>query len=223
VIKVNFTITVDTGNIEKDIITTINNYSTEEMSKFINAIKLYKDNYTIKGKPIFFRYSDCEQIISSIRDFTKVPLEIRKKIKERTRRIDTEQIFLGLSNEKSIKNEFLRTLIETFGDKIDTKQKFCDALSNDKYDSQFYNQCLKIISSDEYFNKFLDYDNNINIFNRKYTQEEYVLELSKILGYQEHDIHKDNPVYKYQFINFNMLLRYLKLRKIINVDIKMLG
>lgn len=219
----NFTITVDTNNIEKDIIETIRNFSKEQMDKLIKSIKFKKDGNNIKGDAIFFRYPDCEQILLSLTDFTKVPFDIRKKIKERTRRVDTELIFIHLLTPEKVKNEFTKNIIELVQDRINIEQKFCDTLSNDRYNSQFYNICFKIISSEEYFQKFLNYSNNLDIFDSKYTQEDYVFELANILGYQAQSIYKENSIYKYPITTYNMLLRYLKLRKIVNVDIKMLG
>lgn len=218
-----FTITVDTGNIEQDILTTIKSYSDKQLAALIDSINFKKEGNNIIGKSIFFRYPDCQLIIDSITDITKVPLETRKIMRNRTKRIDIESLFLGLSDIESVKSDLIKKILELISNKIDVTQKFCNILSNDKYDFNFYNLCFKIISSDEYFNKFLDYNNNINIFGSKYKQEDYVLELSRILGYQEHDIYKENPVYKYPIVSFNMLLRYLKLRKIVNVDIPMLG
>ena len=58
VINMTFTISIDTKNIEQDVLTTIKNFSEEEMKQFISAIKLKNDNSEIKGTSIFFRYLD---------------------------------------------------------------------------------------------------------------------------------------------------------------------
>ena len=219
----NFTITVDTGNIEKDIISTIKKYNAHEMKVFLNAIKLKKEEEKIYGQPIFFRYPDCEKTLASITDVSKVSLETRKFVKKRTKRIDTEILFINLSNPQNKETEFIKELINLISDKIDIRRKFYEALANEKYNEKFYDLCFKIISLDEYYDKFLKYEENKELFGHNYTQEDYVLALSNILGYQHKDINKANPVYKYPIVTFNMFLKYLNLRKIINVDIKMLG
>lgn len=219
----NFIINIDTGNKEQDVWNTINNFSQEQLQQFIESITLKRDNSTIVGRAIFFRYPDGKALFESIEDISKVPLSTRKKIKERTYRLNTEDLFIGLHNKENIKSDLVRKIINKIANKINIRKKFSEVLSNDKYNSNFYNLCFTIISSDEYFNKFLNYDKNISLFGKKYTQEDYVIELSKILGYQENDISKTNSVYKYNFITSDMINRYLKLRKLINIDIKMLG
>lgn len=219
----NYTIIADTGNIEQDVWTTIDNFSNEQMEQFIEAIRLKKDNSNITGESIFFRYPDCEQFLSSVEDATKVPFETRKLIRKRTYRLDTEKLFIGLSNIEKVTSDLENRIINKIRNKIDIRKRFCNALANDKYNSNFYEMCFKIISSDEYFYKFIQYDENIETFQSEYSQEEYLLELSNILGHQEHDINNSNPVYKYSLITSDMLSRYLKLRKIVNIDIKALG
>lgn len=219
----NFTIIVDTGNIEQDVWTTINNFQPEQMKQFIEAIKLKRDDSNITGISIFFRYPDCQKLLSSINDVTKVPIQIRKLIREKTYRLDTETILMGLSNIENVKNQLIRQIINKIHKQIDIRKIFSEALSNEKYNSNFYNLCFEIISSDEYFNKFLNYNENKELFGTNFNQQDYVFEISKILGYQEKDINQSNSVYKYHFITLNMLNRYIELRKKINVDLKMLG
>lgn len=219
----NFTITIDTGNIEQDIISTIDNFTQEQLNKFIDSINLKKDNSNITGNAVFFRYPDCEEILASIKDRTKVPLATRKIIKKRTYRLDTENIFLGLLKVENTKSALIQKILTKIKGKIDIKKKYCEVLSNDTYDYNFYDLCFKILSSDEYYNKFINYNENTDTFGTKYTQEEYILEISKILGYQEKEIAVTNSVYKYNFITQNMLDKYKQLRNIINVDIKLLG
>lgn len=219
-----FIINVDTGNIEQDVFSTISNFSEEQMKEFIESIKLKKDiNGNISGELLIFRYPDCEKIILTTKDVTKLPIDIKKLIIRRTYRINADE-FLTMNFEilkdKDIRIKFIFNRIYSV---LNKKRIFIDVISNDRYDSNFYELCFEIISSDDLFNKFLHYDENIEIFGKNFTQEDYVFELSKILGYAELDICKENPIYKYNFITQDMLDRYLSLRKVINVDIRMLG
>lgn len=218
-----FTISVDTKNIEQDVLTTIENFSDEQMEQFISSIKLKNDNSNITGISIFFRYPDCQQFLASVKDATKISPQIRKLMRDRTYRIDTETILKGIHNKENIKSETIRKIIEKIEHQIDVPKIFSDVLSNDKYSSHFYNKCFQIISSDEYFIKFLNYHTNTQLFGEKITPEDYVIEISKILGFQEKDICEDNSVYKYLSITDDMKKRYSHLRKIINVDIPLLG
>lgn len=219
----NFTITTNTGNIEQDVWNTINNFNEEEQTKFIQAIKLKKEDSNITGTSIFFRYPECQQLLSSIEDATKVPLQTRKMIRDKTYRLDTENILTNLSNQEKTKNELINKIISNFKTKININEKIIEVLANDKYDKNFYNLCFAIISSNDYFNKFINYNDNLEIFKNQYTQKEYVYQLSQLLGFQEKEIYQENPIYKYQIITQDMIIRYKQLRKIINVDIEMLG
>ena len=218
-----FTINIDTGNIEKDVLTTIKNFSNEEMQQFISAIKLKNDNSEIKGTSIFFRYLDSQQFLASVKEPTSIPIEIRTKIRKRTHRLDSDIILKAINNPNEIKSENLKEIIEIIKDKIDVTKQFTEALSNAKYSQDFYNLCLLIISSDEYFNKFINYNQNTELFGVNITQKEYIIEISKMLGYQEKEINLNNPIYQYLSITDDMKQRYHILRELINVDIILLG
>lgn len=218
----NFIITTNTGNIEQDVWNTIINFNKEDLTKFIQSIKLKKEQSNITGTSIFFRYPECQQLLSSIEDVTKVPLQKRKMIREKTYRLDTELIFTNLLTPEHLKNDLLNKIINKFQNQINFRNIFSEALSNNKYNTNFYNLCFEIISSDINFNKFINYHENLDLFG-EFPQEEYILELSKIFGYQEQEIYKLNPIYKYQIITEDMINRYKQLRKIVNVDITMLG
>ena len=218
-----FTINIDTGNIEQDVLTTIKNFSNEEMQQFISAIQLKNENSQIKGTSIFFRYLDSQQFLASVKDPTNIPIETRIKIRKRTHRLDSDIILKAINNQNEIKSKNLKEIIEIIKDKIDVSKKFTESLSNDKYSQKFYNLCLLIISSDEYFNKFLNYDQNAKLFGIHITPKEYVIEISKILGYQEKEIYPNNPIYQYLSITDDMKQRYHILRELHNVDIILLG
>ena len=218
-----FTISIDTKNIEQDVLTTIKNFSEEEMKQFIYAIKLKNDNSEIKGVSIFFRYPDCQQFLTSVKEPTKISIETRTMIRKRTYRLDTELILKGINNKDEIKSENTRKIIEIIKDKIDVSKIFSEVLSNDKYSQEFYNLCLSIISSEEHFNKFINYNQNKKLFGEHITPKEYVIEISKILGFQEKEIYPNNPIYQYLTITEEMKQRYHILREMIDVDIILLG
>lgn len=219
----NFTISVDTGNIELDVWNTIANFSDEQVKQFIEAIGLKKHNSNIVGKSIVFRYSECEKILAGIDKPTQVSTDIRKILREKTYRLDTEIFLLKNFELKNIESLQLQGILEKINKEIDVRKKFVEALTNDKYNYDFYDTCFEIISNDELFDKFLKYDENIKMFDKNFTQEDYLLELSKILGNKSEEICISNPIYRYQILNQTMLDRYTKLRKLINVDIKILG
>lgn len=218
-----FTIKVDTGNIEQDVLTTIKNFSKEEKEQFIQAIKLKNENSKIEGESIFFRYYDCQKFLSTLKDPTKISIETRKNMRKRTYRLDTDILLKGINNPNQIKSENTREIVEIIKDKIDLSKKISEVLSSEKYSQEFYNLCLLIISSDEYFNKFINYNQNIKLFGEHITQKEYVIEISKMLGYQEKEICQTNQIYNYLNITNDMKRRYHVLREMINVDIIMLG
>lgn len=217
-----FIIGFDTGNIERDVFCTIASFSEEQMIDFIESIKLKKDdNGNICSEPLIFRYPDCHEIISTTKKLTELSSDSRKLILRRTYRMNADE-FLTMDIFKKEMYDFSLS-IKKICMSLNRKKIFIDAISNDKYDSIFYNLCFEIISSEEMFDKFLHYNENNQIFGERFTQEDYVFELGKLLGYEQNDIYGENPIYKYDFITPDMLNRYLRLRKIVNVDIKMLG
>ena len=218
-----FTIITNTNNLEQDVLTTIENFSNEQLEQFILAVKLKNENSEIKGISIFFRYLECQQLLNSTEDPTKLPQEKKTMIRKGTYRLDTAQILKSINNKQEIKTEIIRKIIEKIEDKINIQEIFIETLINDKYTKDFYNLCFSIISSEEYFNKFLNYYQNREIFGDNITPEEYIIEISKILGFQEKEINQDNPVYQYLTITEEMKNRYYQLRNIINVDIILLG
>ena len=218
-----FTIITNTNNLEQDVLTTIENFSNEQLEQFISALKLKNENSEIKGISIFFRYPECQRLLTSTEEPTKLPQEIKTMIRKGTYRLDTAQILKAINNKQEIKTEVTRKIIEKIEHKINTQEIFSEILINDKYTQDFYNLCFSIISSEEYFNKFLNYHQNIEIFGKNITPEEYIIEISKILGYQEKEINLNNPVYQYITITEGMKKRYHQLRNMINVDIALLG
>ena len=219
-----FIISSDTGNKEDDIFNTIYNFTEHEMGEFREAIKLKRDkNGEISGESLIFRYPDCQEIISTTKDITKLSAEKKKLILKRTTRINSDY-FLTMEferdNTSNFRLDFIYNKIYLI---LDRKAIYINIISNERYNFDFYNRCFEIISSDELFLKFLNFDENKEFFGEDYSKEEYVLELSRILGYGSFDICKDNLVYRYNFITQDMINRYLSLRNIINVDIEMLG
>jgi len=218
-----FTMITNTNNLEKDVLATIENFSNEQLEQFISAIKLKNENSEIKGISIFFRYPECQQLLTSTEEPTKLPQEKKAMIRKGTYRLDTAQILKGINNTQEIKTEVNRKIIKKIEHKINTQEIFSEILINDKYTQDFYNKCFSIISSEEYFDKFINYHQNIEIFGKNITPEEYIIEISKILGYQEKEINLNNPVYQYLTITEEMKKRYYKLRNMINIDIIILG
>ena len=218
----NFVINYDSGNIEQDIFDTINNYTSSELLNFINSIKFKRESGQIVGNSIVFRYPDCIETLASIKDISKVTIETRKFVKSRSYRLNFEELLLKYLNIKETKYPLIDRLSSKLEGQINIRKMFCDVIANEKYDSRFYEICFDIISSDEVFNKFIKYDNNKKLFG-KYSKNEYVLEISKILGYQEFEICSSNPVYKYNLVDEDMKKRYFQLRDIVNVDLDMLG
>lgn len=217
-----FIINMDTGNIEYDVIKTIENFNEEELTKLIDAIKLKIENDNLVGESIFFKYPDYDNLFKTARESKQISIETRKMIRNRICRLDSDSILTAINNSENIKSKIVSIIIEKLKNKINIQEKIINAIINDKYNNNFYNLCLKIISTDEYFNKYINYNENIDVFGTKYSQKEYLLEISKLLGYQEKEIEKNNPIYKYQIITEQMKTRYLKLRNIINIDIDLL-
>ena len=218
-----FTIKINTNNLEQDVLTTIENFSDEQLEQLISVIKLKKENSEITGISIFFRYSEYQELLTSTDKPTKLPQETKTMIRKGTYRLDSSQILKGINNKQEIKTEINRKIIEKIEHKINPQEIFSEILINDKYSQDFYNLCFSIISSEEYFNKFLNYYQNIEIFGINITPEEYIIEISKILGFQEKEINPNNPVYQYLTITEEMKNRYYQLRNMINVDIVLLG
>ena len=217
-----FIINMDTGNIEYDVIKTIENFNEEELTKLIDAIKLKIENDNLVGESIFFKYPDYDNLFKTARESKQISIETRKMIRNRICRLDSDSILTAINNSENIKSKIVSIIIEKLKNKINIQEKIINAIINDKYNNNFYNLCLKIISTDEYFNKYINYNENIDVFGTKYSKKEYLLEISKLLGYQEKEIEKNNPIYKYQIITEQMKTRYLKLRNIINIDIDLL-
>lgn len=218
----NFTIKYDSGNIEQDVFDTINTYSSLELANFINSIKLKKDKDTVKGNSIVFRYPDCIEIISSIKDVSKISLETRKFVRKRSYRLDVEELLLKYLKIKETNSLLIEKIADKLDKQIDVIYLFCEAISNDKYNTEFYMRCFDILSSEDVFEKFNNYERNKRLFG-EYSQREYVLEISKLLGYHEFEIYKLNPIYKYNLVTTEMKKRYFKLRDLINVDLEILG
>lgn len=218
----NFVINCDSGNIEQDVLDTINNYSQEELLRFIKSIKLKKDGDKIIGGSIVFRYPDCIEVLSSIKDVSKVSLETRKFVRKRSYRLDLEKLLLRYRNIGDSNSFLMDSLSEKLSGQINVREIFCEVISNEKYDKKFYMMCFDILSSEDMFNKFVNYEKYKSLFG-KYTQREYVLEISKLLGHNEYEIYKSNPIYKYNLVTLDMENRYFKLRDLINVDLEMLG
>lgn len=218
----NFVINYDTGNIEDDVFNTINSYSSSELENLINYFKLKRDKGTISGGSLVFRYPDCIETLSSIKDLSKVSIDTRKFVRRRSFRIDIESLLLRYVNNNMNCSSFIDRLSQKLDGQINIRDLFCDVVSNEKYDNKFYQVCFDILSSEEVFNKFIDYENNLNLFG-DFSKEEYVLEISKLLGYENHEIYESNPVYKYNLISFDMKDRYFKLRNLVNVDLDMLA
>ena len=107
-----FTIKTNTNNLEQDVLTTIENFSNEQLEQFISAIKLKKENSEIKGISIFFRYPECQQLLTSTEDPTKLPQDKKTMIRKGTYRLDTAQILKGINNKQDIKTEIIRKIIE---------------------------------------------------------------------------------------------------------------
>lgn len=217
-----FIISYDSGNIEQDVIDTINDYSQENLIELIKSIKFKKDGEKIIGGSIVFRYPDCVDVLSSINDISKVSLETRKFVRKRSYRIDLDKFILKYLNILDSNSLLINFLYNKLKNQIDIRDMFCDILSNENYNKEFYIKCFEIISSEETYNKFLNYDNNRGFFG-EFSPKEYVLEISKLLGYREYEIYKSNPVYKYNLVSPEMEKRYFKLRDIINVDLDVLG
>lgn len=217
-----FTIKYDSGNIEQDVFDTINNYSNDELLEFINSIKLKKDSGKIVGSSIVFRYPDCEEILSSIKDISKVTLETRKFVRKRSFRLDFEKLLLKYLDISDSNSNLIDMLSEKLKGQINVRDIFCDIVSDEEYDKEFYMKCFEILSSNEIFDRFLNFDKYKSYFG-KYSQKDYVLRISKLFGYQELETYISNPIYKYRLVDVEMERRYFKLRDLVNVDLDMLG
>lgn len=218
----NFVINYDSGNIEQDILDTIYSYSYDEMKNLIDAIKFKRDNENIVGGSIVFRYPDCIEVLSSIKDISKVSIETRKFVRKRSYRIDIEKLLLSYLKLSEVDSMLINKLTEKLDGQLHILDKFCDVISNDKYNKKFYMMCFDILSSEDIFDKFLNFEIHSNLFG-EYTQKEYILEISKLFGFQEYEIYSSNPIFKYNLVNYDMKKRYFMLRDLINVDLDMLG
>lgn len=210
----NFIIVKDTGDIDYDILNTIAHFSDEQIEQFIESIKLKNRYNSVGGGWAKFRYSDYDE---------NMALLDGSKVHNRIASISLSEFIEKINNLFAFEEFDLIDKLKRVTSKIDVEKMFIDALANDKYNSNFYNICFQILKSGETFDKFLNYDQNFEIFGENFTQEDYVLELSKILGITTSEINNTNSIYNYPILNQEMLNRYLELRNIINVDIKVLG
>lgn len=214
-----FTIKYDTGNIEQDVLDTIRSFSEDELQTFIEEFKFVNETKNIHGSGIVFRYCDCEELLNSLKetDFKKVSFSDKKKIRDRTFRVDTDRIF------RKVLNPFYEEIFEIVDGKIDVRERFCEIMANGKFDLLFYKRCFDILSSDEMFAKFCDFEDYLELFGSDFSQREYVLQISKMLGYKNTDVMTTNDIFKYGLVDEKMLRKYKKLRSLVNVDLEMLG
>lgn len=218
----NFVINYDSGNIEQDIFDTINNYTSSELLNFINSIKFKRESGQIVGNSIVFRYPDCIETLASIKDISKVTIETRKFVRKRSFRLDFEKLLLKYLDISDSNSNLIDMLSEKLKGQINVRDIFCDIVSDEEYDKEFYMKCFEILSSNEIFDRFLNFDKYKSYFG-KYSQKDYVLRISKLLGYQELETYISNPIYKYRLVDVEMERRYFKLRDLVNVDLDMLG
>lgn len=209
-----FIIDNDTDNIEQDVFNTIINFSDErlqQLSKLIDLTSIYNS--------IYFEYADND---FNFYDETTGERELDGTISnKRFKFLSIEELVALLYSEYNDSN--ITDKIERIFSALDLRGKFIDKISNDNYDCNFYDMCFKILNDEELFELFLNYDENIELFGQKYTKEDYVFELAKILGNSKDDICNDNEIYNYSIVTQDMLDRYLQLRDIVNIDMRMLG
>ena len=110
--------------------------------------------------------------------------------------------------------------------KLTSKDVFLKLVPVGGAERMILSKCFEILESDEMLERFLDFNNNRELFDINYMflkQRDYVIKMAKFFGDSMHDINRDNIIYKFSFVTDEMISRYEKLRDIVNIDMDMLG
>lgn len=189
------------GNILLDIINTLNTFSKQEIDTIINDI--------YNGKKIFFLYKEDYDFISKSSDTDKSFIDKKRY------QLDLRKILYEIASYND--NKYLN-LINNFNN----KKIYALFVGKDKLDIRFINLCFEILSDEDKYNKFLDFENNKNIFsfNDSYNKEHYILEMIKYFDKKKKIVMIKNIQFNFDFITNEMKERYYRLKKLITVSDK---
>lgn len=181
-------------------------YTEEELKYLIED--LHK-----KGEEIFFVYEDLYNQLLNQTDIEYIMEQIRKNgIK-----INALTLLTELNNAVKNNNEKAKKIIKL----LNPKELVIHTISENNQYKSFLELCFEILENDSTYNKYLDFENNKELFslNNHFNQKDYLIQLSYYFGEYDKDINLENDIFKMSFITEDMIKRYLQLRNIINVDL----
>ena len=131
------------NDMAKDILDTIKNQSDNDMKVFLN--RLYKND-------VVFLYPDDYDLIAKLSDD-----EVEEIYEKKGYILDTEE-FLYLINVYSGKD------YDKLRERMKQERLYFDYYGVSNLEYKFLNLCYKVLEDDDIFDKFLDFDNHLELF-----------------------------------------------------------
>ena len=191
----------NTGNILLDVINTLNTFSNKEIETIIN------DFYNRKN--IIFLYKDNYNIISKSNNSDKT------SIYKKGYQLNLRELLYKIASYND--NKYLELI-----NKFNNKKIYALFVGKDELDVNFINLCFEILSDEKKYNKFLDFENNKNLFsfNDSYNKEHYILEMMRYFDENKKIVTIKNIQFDFSFINNEMKEKYYRLKELITVSDK---
>ena len=191
----------NTGDLLHDVIDTLNMFNEEDINQIIS------DYYS--GKKIVFLYRDDYEIIPTLNVYDRIT------IYNRNYTFDIKEILYNIVIYNS--NKYLK-LLNTFNNKY----IYATLVAKDEIDFTFINLCFEILSNEEIYNKFIDFDNNKELFslNNLYNQEHYLLEMMKYFEQNKNLVIIKDIQFNFNFTTNEFIERYNKLKNMITISNK---
>lgn len=169
------------------------------MKVFLN--RLYKND-------VVFLYPDDYDLIAKLSDD-----EVEEIYEKKGYRLDTEE-FLYLINVYSGKD------YDKLRERMKQERLYFDYYGVSNIEYKFLNLCYKVLEDDDIFDKFLDFDNHLELFsfNNSFNQEDYLLEMIDYFEERKNFIKIKDIDVDLSFTDDKMHKKYLYLKSIIKVS-----
>ena len=189
----------NTGDIKRDVVDTLNTFSSDDINSMIF------DFY--RGQGICFLYKNDYDLVSTFQD--------KKAIYDRGYRVSLTDLLYSIA---SYNDDRYSNLINKFNN----SNVYALLVGKDEIDVSFINLCFQVLSSDDMYNKFLDFDNNKNLFsfNGSYNQEHYLLEMMRYFDDNKNLVMIKNIQFNFDFVSKQMMERFNKLKSFIDISDK---